>query len=390
MSALQGVLIVDLTHVVAGPMATKTLRDLGARVIKVEQVGGDFARSLRPRGAYFDALNGGKESITLQLGPNGVLEDRRILESMLSHADVLVENFRPGVMDSLGYGWDALHARFPHLIVASVSGFGQTGPCSHRKAVDTIIQGMSGFIASTGFEETPVKVGTTVSDLLAGVYCATGVLAALLRRHSDGVGSHVDIAMLDTSFAFHTREFTNYQVHGSEPERHGNVSPVGIYPFDVFECSRGQHFAVAIMTNHNFRAFCEVIGAAHLVHDERFLENDNRWANREVLRAAIAKCVKLRDRDELLEEFWTLRGSASFAVGPVNGFADLINDEQLKHRGMLQNVESGRRMVVGNPIKISGMFEKGTSPIAPGLNEHGAQLRLEFGGFQSRKQTSKL
>uniref|UniRef100_A0A7S4QHZ6 CoA transferase n=1 Tax=Alexandrium monilatum TaxID=311494 RepID=A0A7S4QHZ6_9DINO len=402
-SALKDVLVVDLTHVVAGPMATKTLRDLGARVVKVENPNmrnpsapGDVTRYFEPimqradgsgwQSAYFAMMNGGKESIVLQLDPQleGSREDRTVFEAMLARADVLVENFRPGVLGSLGYSWETLHERFPRLVLASLSGFGQTGPYSYRKAVDTIIQGMSGFITATGFQEVPVKVGTTVSDLLAGVYCATGVLAALHQRHRSGLGCYVDVAMLDTSFAFHGRELVSYQVRGHEPPRLGNTSPIGVYPFDVFECRDGRSFSVNCASNEAFSAFCRILGAPELAADERFRRPRDRWANREALRTAITDNTSRWDRDALLGKFLELRGSGSFPVGPVNGFADIIADPQLQHRGMLRPTRDGRLLVPGSPIKILG--ESGGDPVEgadvapdpPELDADGSKIRAEF------------
>lgn len=413
--ALAGVLIVDLTHVVAGPMATKTLRDLGARVIKVEQPArppdgrsGDVCRYFRPsvpahgskdsvRSAYFATLNAGKESIVLQLDPKAgeaATRDRDVFEALLARADVLVENFRPGVLESLGYGWDALHARFPGLVVASLSGFGQTGPYSKRKAVDTIIQAMSGFITTTGFEEQPVKVGTVVSDLLAGVYCACGVLAALHQRLADPnkIGRRVDVAMLDSSFAFHAREFANYKVSQAEPLRMGNMSPIGVYPFDVFECSGGKLFAVNAAGDDTFGTFCRVLAgsASALPSDLRFSTSAGRWEHRHALRALIDAETKRWDREALLQAMLAIEGHGSFPVGPVNSVEDLSHDQQLAHRRMVVPTQDGRFSVLGNPIKILGVPEPETMPNPPNLNQNSERIRAEFMPSTSRLGSSSL
>jgi len=406
--ALDGILIVDLTHVVAGPMATKVLRDLGARVIKVEppqhhsKPPGDVTRFFQPllddggpvRSAYFASLNSGKESVVLELDPSykAAERDRPFFETLLCSADVLVENFRPGVLEKLGYSWESLHSKHPQLVVASLSGFGQTGPYSHRKAVDTIIQGMSGFISTTGFDEKPVKVGTTVSDLLAGVYCATGVLAALHKRDRHGIGCRVDVAMLDTSFAFHAREFANYHVRQREPPRLGNISPIGVYPFDVFECKGNELFAVNASSDRDFALFCKILGCPEMAQDLRFSTNKQRWVHVLELRELINSHTRQWKREALLKRMLEITGSNSFPVGPVNTMGDLNLDPQINHRGMVHRTEDGRFVIIGNPIKITSGDHEMTSeraPNPPALDADGPRLRQEFAQSSIRRQ-SKL
>mmetsp|Transcript_67384 Transcript_67384/g.146684 ORF Transcript_67384/g.146684 Transcript_67384/m.146684 type:complete len:400 (+) Transcript_67384:48-1247(+) len=391
--ALQDVTVIDLTHVVAGPFATKILKDHGARVIKVEnpKTGGDVTRQLLPKvkedgwSAYFETLNGGKESIALSLSlkDKAAADDRKMFEAMLEKADVLVENFRPGVLAELGYSWESLHERFPKLIVASISGFGQNGPYMKRKAVDTIVQGMSGFMACTGTPDSPVKVGTTVSDLLAGVYCATGIVTALHARHRTGTGSRVDISMFDTSFSFHAREFALYQLEGIEPERIGNLSGVGIYPFDVFECLNGQAISVSCPKDPAYAAFCRLIDAPELIQDPLFKDPASRWKNQKALQPLLKAKVAKVDRATLLEGLKNLKGNEAFPFGPVNNFQDLQTDPQLIHRGMIEPRRKGSLRVVGNPVKVTSpaLDRSATySPIdAPTLGQHTESLKQEFG-----------
>jgi len=286
------------------------------------------------------------------------------------------------VLAALGYSWEELHRRFPRLIVASLSGFGQHGPYANRKAVDTIIQGMSGFISTTGLPEQAVKVGTTISDLLAGVYCATGVLAALQLRHSTQEGSRVDVAMFDTSFAMHAREFANYHLRKCEPLRLGNTSPIGVYPFDVFECRDGKLFSIEAASDSKFASFCSLLGAPALAEDKAFATAEGRWANMEVLRARLTERTKRWDREALLDKLLSLRGSESFPVGPVNTMQDLSVDPQLAHRSMLQTTEDGRFVVLGNPIKITshgvGAPESNTVPNPPEYDANASRIRVEF------------
>ena len=200
---LAGLLVVDLTRVLAGPFCTMVLADLGARVIKVEAPGGDDARRIGPfvdgESAYFTSLNRGKQSIALDLKHAA---DRTVFEKLLARADVLCENFRPGVMDRLGYGWETLHERHPRIVLASTSGFGQTGPYAGRPAYDIVVQAMGGVMSLTGHPGSPpTRVGSSLGDITAGLFTAVGIQAALLERERSGSGRRVDVSMLDAQVA---------------------------------------------------------------------------------------------------------------------------------------------------------------------------------------------
>jgi len=249
---------------------------------------------------------------------------------------VLVENFRPGVLSKLGYDYSALHKSHPHLIVASISGFGQTGPYKHRKGVDTIIQAMSGFVTTTGFPEASVKVGTTVSDLTAGVYCATGILAALHRKTVTGKGAHVDISMLDTSFAFHGREFAHYYTSQREPVRHGNTSPIG-YPMDIFRCGDGKDVSICAITDSTFSTLCSILGAVELLSESRFATMSMRGEYAAELKGELQKRIGRWEREHLLAKLYEVKGSESFPVGPVNTMEDLMHDPQIASRDASQD-----------------------------------------------------
>src|SRR5262249_1441973 len=221
---LAGLLVVDLTRVLAGPFCTLVLAELGARVIKVERPGpGDDARSVGPhihgKSAYFMSLNRGKESIALDLGVDA---DRAVFEKLVARADVLVENYRPGVLAKLGYAWETLHARWPRLVVASISGFGQTGPYAPRPAFDMVVQAMGGVMSLTGHPGgPPTRVGTSIGDITAGLFGASGILAALYERAATGVGRRVDVAMLDAQVAILENAIARYAATGQRPRPRG-------------------------------------------------------------------------------------------------------------------------------------------------------------------------
>ncbi|MBL9052734.1 MAG: CoA transferase, partial [Tabrizicola sp.] len=236
MAPLSGVTILDLTHVLAGPFCTKGLQDLGAKVIKVERPGtGDDTRAFPPflhgESAYFAALNAGKQSIALDLRAEG---DRAIFGRLLARADVLVENYRPGAMARLGYGWESLHPRYPRLIYAAVSGFGQTGPDAGQPAYDIVVQARGGVMSITG--ETggpPVRVGASIGDIVAGMYLAQGILAALFDRERTGLGAMIDVAMLDAQLAIQEHAVAMATVTGKAPgptgARHPTITPFATY-----------------------------------------------------------------------------------------------------------------------------------------------------------------
>jgi CoA:oxalate CoA-transferase len=249
---LAGILVVDLTRVLAGPFCTLVLADLGARVVKVESPDGDDARRIGPfvagRSAYFASLNRGKQSIALDLRAEA---DRSVFEALVARADVLVENFRPGVMKRLGYGWEALHVRHPRLVAASVSGFGQTGPYAARPAYDVVVQGMGGIMSLTGHPGAPpTRVGTSSGDITAGLFAAIGIQAALVERARSGEGRFVDVAMLDCQVATLENAIARYQATGQVPgplgSRHPSIAPFqALATRDVREAVPGHRAAGA-------------------------------------------------------------------------------------------------------------------------------------------------
>lgn len=353
---LHGVVVVDLTRVLAGPYCTMLLGDLGAEVIKVEMPGsGDDSRQIGPFvdtdagpvSAYFFSVNRNKESIALNLK---VESDKRIFENLLTSADVLVENFTPGTMDRLGYSWETLHQLFPRLIFASISGFGQTGPYRDYPAYDLVVQAMGGIWSLTGEEGgRPTRVGISIGDLAAGLFGAIGVQAALLGRHSTGVGRRVDIAMLDCQVALLENALARFQVTGNVPRPIGTRHP-SIAPFGLYETADGKIVLVA-GNDIMFQRLCDALDAPELAKDMRFSSNASRCEFHVPLRQSLEHALASGTVAHWVDH---LR-SAGIACGPLSDVADLFRDGQIAARGMLVDLPVGEYAVLkvaGNPIKL--------------------------------------
>jgi CoA:oxalate CoA-transferase len=369
-----GLLVVDLTHVLNGPFGTTILNDLGARVIKIEPPGhGDDTRTLGPfdkgQSLYFSFVNRGKESIVLNLKEEA---DRTVFLNMMRQADVLTENFRPGVMDRLGFSYEALSKLNPRLIYASSTGFGQTGPLKTFPAYDTIVQGMSGLMSTTGFPDgPPTRVGTSISDLVGGTFMFCGIAAALYAREKTGKGCHVDVAMLDGTFAFLEQGLMDYSATGKSAKRRGNRHPY-MTPFDTFEAADTQ-FVICCGNDHLFGELCRAIGRPELAQDKRFLSNLDRTANNAALKAEIEVALTKQPTAHWLKVIH----EAGVPVGPINNIKEAAEHPQIKARNMY--IEAGGVKMPGNPIKISDYEDPPVRVGAPELNQHGTALRREFG-----------
>lgn len=365
---LDGVLVIDLTRILAGPFCTLVLSDLGARVIKVEIPGrGDDARRIGPfvsdRSVYFLSLNRGKQSIALDLRDES---DRVVFDKLLERADVLAENFRPGVMGRLGYGWEALHRSYPRLVLASTSGFGQTGPYSGRPAYDIVVQAMGGIMSLTGHPgDPPTRVGSSMGDITAGLFTAIGVVAALFERGQSGKGRHVDVAMLDAQVATLENAIARYAATGEVPGPLGSRHP-SITPFEAFETKDG-HAVVAAGNDALFATLCDAIGSPELAGDPRFDSNERRTRNASELKRLLEAALVTRTTAEWLEHL----GAAGVPCGPVNDIAAVLKDPQIAARNMIVAVDdpaAGTLELAGNPIKLSGVDDPATRPTAPELD----------------------
>ncbi len=368
-----GLLVIDMTHVLNGPFATTILTDLGARVIKIEPPGhGDDTRGYGPfhkgQSVYFSSINRGKESVVLNLKDEA---DRGIFLNMVQQADVVAENFRPGAMARLGFAYEDLSRLNPRLIYASSSGFGQSGPLSAYPAYDTIVQAMSGIMSLTGSPDGPAtRVGTSLSDLIAGVFMFSGIVSALYARERTGAGAQVDIAMFDSAFAFLEHGGMEYLATGEAPGRIGNRHP-SIAPFDLFESSDG-HVIICCGNDHLFNRLCRTIGRPELITDERFQENPGRLENHVALKLELEATLKCKPAAHWLETIH----EAGVPIGPLLNVAEAAEHPQISARNMV--IEAGDLRMAGNPVKISGYDDPHTRVGAPALDQHGAALRHEF------------
>ncbi len=365
---LAGVTVIDLTRVLAGPYCTMILADLGARVIKVEQPKtGDDSRAYGPFmngvSAYFGSLNRGKESIALNLKDAG---DKAVFAKLLTRADVLVENFRPGTMEKLGFGWDNLHADYPRLIYAAASGFGHTGPYSKRAAYDMVVQAMGGIMSVTGHPgQPPVRVGTSIGDITAGLFTAVGVNAALFHRALTGEAIKIDVGMLDCQVAILENAIARYaatgEVAGPIGERHPSITP-----FAAFHAEDGW-MVIAAGNDLLFKKMADAIGAPELVKDPRFTTNGLRTENWEPLAEEINDALKVRTIHEWLE----ILDKAGVPCGPINSIDKVLADPHVRSRNMVvtaDDPETGTLLMAGNPIKLSGFADPDTRRPAPHLD----------------------
>jgi CoA:oxalate CoA-transferase len=369
MAPLSGVTVLDLTHVLAGPFCSHTLQDLGARVIKVERPGlGDDTRAFPPfvndTSAYFAALNSGKQSIALDLkSPT----DRGILDRLLVRADVILENYRPGVMERLGYGWERLHAKYPRLIYGAVSGFGHTGPDAAKPAYDMVVQARGGVMSITGEEGgPPVRGGAAIGDIVAGMYLAQGVLAALYDREKTGLGAKVDVAMLDAQLAIQEHSIALTTATGRAPGRTGARHPT-ITPFSTYRATDG-FFVIAAGNDAMFEHLCKTLDLPLKAGDPRFATNAARCDNNALLKRLI-EAVTL----EHPAAHWIAKlEAAGLPTARVQDMSEVLQDPQLLARAMVlpiaPDAQGNRFTAPGNPIKLSTLPELTTRPAAPALD----------------------
>jgi CoA:oxalate CoA-transferase len=368
---LDGVTVVDLTRILSGPYCTLMLCNLGARVIKVERPGsGDDARAIGPftpaGSAYFASVNHGKESIALDLKSPA---DRAAFERLVDEADVLVENFRPGTMERLGYGWKRARKRWPRLVYVSVSGFGDSGPLRTRPAYDMVVQAMGGIMSITGEAGgKPTRVGTSIGDIAAGMFAATGTIAALHQRSATGVGARVDVAMLDAQVALLENAIARFVTSGQAPGPIGSRHP-SITPFGAFDTQRGQ-VVIAAGNDGLFRKLCDVLGRPALARDPRFTTNTERCANEPALRAAIEAALASADCDAWLARL----EAAELPCAPVQNVAEVLAHPQVLARNMALPIDAPAYagvLVAGNPVKLSTMRDRKKAKAPPKLDGSG-------------------
>jgi CoA:oxalate CoA-transferase len=368
-----GLLVVDLTRVLAGPFCTMMLAELGARVIKVENPqGGDDSRRFEPfvdgQSAYFASLNRGKESIALDLKDAA---DRAVFLKLVSRADVLVENFRPGTLERLGLGHESLRAVNPRLIYAAVSGFGQTGPWSRKPAYDLIVQALGGMMSVTGQPGgPPTKAGTSIGDITGGLFLLSGIAAALYHREKTGTGRLVDVAMLDGQLAILESAIMRYAATGQVPGPLGNRHP-SITPFEVYAAA-DRPLVIAAGNDVLFGRLCTALGRADLAGDPRYASNSARTCHAEALKADLESVLRRQPAGHWI----AVLEAAGVPCSLIQNVAEAVAHSQTQARNMV--VRAGALVMAGNPIKIEGFADASTRRPAPELNADGDRIRREL------------
>ncbi len=374
---LSGLLVLDLTRVLVGPYCTMILSDLGARVIKVESPEtGDDSRSFGPfvqdQSAYFMSLNRGKESIALNLKKE---EDKKIFNKILDKADILVENFKPGTLEKWGYGWNDLKNKYPKLIYASASGFGQTGPLKGLPAYDMVVQGMGGLMSVTGQPNSePTRVGTSIGDITAGLFTAVGVNAALYDRQKTGRGMYIDVSMLDCQIAILENAIARYLSKGEIPKPMGSRHP-SIAPFEAFK-TKDSYIIIAAGNDKLFEGMCKVLGMDEY-KKEKFNTNANRTKNMQELKEVIENKLKNKSTVEWVE----ILQKEKIPCGPINNIKEAVENSQIQFRNMIvsaQHNKIGTFKMAGNPIKMSNYEDSKTRGEIPNLDQHRDKIIKEF------------
>jgi CoA:oxalate CoA-transferase len=376
---LSGITVVDLSRILAGPYCTHLMAELGARIIKVEPPEkGDDARHYGPflegRSTYFMSVNRGKQSIALDL-KNGA--DKAIFERLLETADVIVENFRPGTMEKLGYGWEALHRRYPRLIYAAASGFGHSGPYSHHPAYDMAVQGLGGIMSITGHEGAPpTRVGTSIGDLGAGLYTTIAVNAALFHRERTGEATKIDIAMFDCQLALLENAIMRYTTTGQIPGPIGARHP-SITPFEAFPTEDG-HIIIAAGNDALYVKLCAALDRPDLAENALYKTNDLRNRNGDALRAELHPILTSKPTASWI----ALLENSGIPCGPINNVAEALAHPQVAARNMLIEMTDpkvGRVRLAGNPMKFSAFADPPTRDPAPDLDGDRAAILRELG-----------
>lgn len=374
---LDGVTVISLEHAIAAPLATRHLADLGARVIKVERPGsGDFARAYDARvdglASHFVWVNRSKESLALDLKQP---EAQEILMKLLGEADVLVQNLAPGAAARLGLSFEALSEKNPKLIVCDISGYGEGGPYTEKKAYDLLIQSEAGFLSITGTPEEQVKAGISIADIAAGMYAYTNILAALIERGKTGRGRRIEIAMIDAMVEW--MGFPMYYAYnGQEPPRRTGASHATIYPYGPFRAGDGRTVMLGLQNEREWAVFCDkLLGDAALATDERFASNARRTANRD----ALSQLIEQSFANFTAEQIMTRLDAADIANANVSTMNDIWNHPQLEARKRWTSVDTPTGPVPAlQPPGMGGDRPARMGPV-PALGEHTAAILRELG-----------
>tara|TARA_B100001175_G_scaffold66439_1_gene54479 strand:- start:775 stop:1923 length:1149 start_codon:yes stop_codon:yes gene_type:complete len=375
---LKNLIVVDLTRVLVGPYCTMMLSDLGARVIKIEapEIGDDsrkFGPFINDYSAYFMSLNRGKESIALNLKKP---EDKKIFESIVSKADILVENFKPGTLEKWGLGWKELSKKYPKLIYASASGFGQTGPLKELPAYDMVVQGMGGLMSVTGQPNSePTRVGTSIGDITAGLFTTIGINAALYDREKTGKGMYIDVSMLDCQIAILENAIARYLSKNEIPKPMGSRHP-SIAPFEAFK-TKDSHIIIAAGNDKLFENLCNFLKISEISKDTKFITNSKRSENMDELKIILENKLKEKKTSEWVKGMEELK----IPCGPIFNIKEAVENPQIRERNMI--VKSFHKVVgefrtAGNPIKMSSYNDSTTRGDIPDLDEHRDKIIKEF------------
>ena len=375
---LKNLLVLDLTRVLVGPYCTMMLSDLGARVIKVEapEVGDDsrnFGPFIEDYSAYFMSLNRGKESIALNLKNS---DDKKIFDKILAKADILVENFKPGTLEKWGYGWKDICKKYPKLIYASASGFGQTGPLKELPAYDMVVQGMGGLMSVTGQPNSePTRVGTSIGDITAGLFTTIGINAALYDREKTGKGTFIDVSMLDCQIAILENAIARYLSKNEIPKPMGSRHP-SIAPFEAFK-TKDSHIIIAAGNEKLFEKLCNILEISEIINDERFNTNSLRSKNIDELKIIIEDKLS----SKITTDWVSLMEKERIPCGPIYNIKEAVENPQVQSRNMIVKAYHkvvGDFKLAGNPIKMSSYADEVTRGDIPDLDEHRDKILKEF------------
>ena len=375
---LKNLLVVDLTRVLVGPYCTMILSDLGARVIKIEapETGDDsrkFGPFVKDYSAYFMSLNRGKESIALNLKNEN---DKKIFEKILAKADILVENFKPGTLEKWGFGWKQVSKKYPKLIYASASGFGQTGPLKELPAYDMVVQGMGGLMSVTGQPNSePTRVGTSIGDITAGLFTAIGINAALYDRQKTGKGMFIDVSMLDCQIAILENAIARYLSKNEIPKPMGSRHP-SIAPFEAFK-TNDSYIIIAAGNDKLFENLCIALEIKDLKNDKKFNNNSSRSENMNELKKILENKLIDKTTNEWIKIFENLK----IPCGPIFNIKEAVENPQVEARNMIVKAYHkviGEFKLAGNPIKMSTYKDEKIRGDIPDLDEHRDKILKEI------------
>lgn len=377
---LTGLRVLDLTRVLSGPYTSMMLADLGADVIKLEQPGvGDDSRHFGPfsneESAYFMSVNRNKRSITLNLKSE---EGKTLFKKLACQVDVILENFRPGTMEKLGLDYDEIRKCNPKILYASISGFGQTGPYSPRAAYDGIVQAMGGMMGITGEKGgKPVKIGSSIGDIIAGMFCAYGILASYIHLQNTGKGQHIDVAMLDSQVAILENAIARYTVTGEVPKPSGNTH-TSIFPFETFP-TQTEDIMIAAGNDTLWGKLCHAIGCPELIQDLRFYTNPERGYHHDEMFDLLSACLKKKSA----KEWVSILDKAGIPCSLINTIDQVLENPQVKARDMVVEVhhpKAGKNTVAGIPVKMS-LTPGAIYKAAPSLGEDNKSIYKEMAGI---------